>query len=278
MVDDEYRLTNLENDLLTSVLGAEAHLTNPQAKRHLRQGLYRRLLMMKESRFQITQTISATGDSPLDAYTVTGVSIHLNSYYLHARGALDNLAWLLNYEFGLLADVHEDSPRGRPDLSVFGSRFVRALRVIAPPAATVLENNRTWEQELKALRDPIAHRIPLYAVPSIASEAESREILRLHELADEAFRAGEHHRGIERLSESSRIGRFVPAFVESSTSGFRLKSIPAQIARDLVILSEVSNALLKVVFDGVQSNNAIRTEGRPRPASSPRRSRRATRG
>jgi hypothetical protein len=264
---EEYRLRNLENDLLTFALSAEAHLTNPHAKRHLRQGLYRRILMMKESRFQITQTISATGDSPLDAYTVTGMSIHLNSYYLHARGALDNLGWLLNYEFGLLANVHEDSPKGRNALSVFGSRFLSALRAIAPAAAAVLEQNRTWEQELKALRDPVAHRIPLYAVPAIASEDQSREILRLHQLADEAFRAGEHHLGVERLSESSRIGLFVPAFVESSTTGVRLKSIPTQMAHDLESLAIVCNALLKLVFDRPQPNNAAPPAGGHEPAA-----------
>lgn len=250
MVDDEYHLRKLENDLLMAALGAEARVTNLQAKRHLRQGFYRRVLMMKESRFQIGQTISATGDSTLDAYSVTGLSIHLNSYYLHARGALDNLAWALNYEFGFLSEVHEDIAKGRGALSVFAPGFVSALRAVAPAAADALEDNLIWEQELKALRDPVAHRIPLYAIPGIASEDESREILRLHELADEAFRAGEHHLGVERLSESSSIGRFVPAFVESSIAGIRVKNIPAQMAYDLGRLSIVCKALLKLVFDG----------------------------
>jgi hypothetical protein len=146
---DEYHLRSRENDLMVLGFTTAERFNNPQAVRHLRQGFCRRVLMMKESRFQINAIISEAVGKNLDPYKTCDLNIHLNSYYIHIRGALDNLAWSLHYELVLLPGVDEENVKGRSTCSLFGQKFVTALRGVLPDAVTVLESKHVWEQELK---------------------------------------------------------------------------------------------------------------------------------
>jgi hypothetical protein len=146
--------------------------------------------------------------------------------------------------------VDEENVKGRSDCSLFGKKFVTALRGVLPDAVTVLESKRVWEQELRALRDPVAHRIPLYTAPGIATEQESHEIRRLHELASKTFQEGDLHSGDSYLREAATIGRYVPVFLESTPHGLRVKSIPEQMVSDLLNFSELCEALLKAICTG----------------------------
>jgi len=242
---DEHRLRSRESDLMTLGVTTAARFQNPQAVRHLRQGFYRRGLMMKESRFQINAIIAEAAGKNLDPYKTCDLNIHLNSYYIHIRGALDNLAWSLQYEFGLLPGVEEENVKGRSACSLFGQKFVTALRGVLPGTVTVLESKRVWEQELKTLRDPVAPRIPLYAIPGIATEQESHEIRHLHELASKAYQKGDLQAGNSYLHEAATIGQYIPAFLDSTPNGLRMKSIPEQMVSDFLNFAELCEALLK---------------------------------
>ena len=83
--------------------------------------------MLQSSRLFLCDRCSPQRKEPLSVYEATECAIHLNAYYLNLRGTLDNLAWVLQYEWGLLANVAEDT-RGRLGCNLFGRQFLKALK------------------------------------------------------------------------------------------------------------------------------------------------------
>src|SRR6266851_4614402 len=92
---DDDRFLEIEHNLLGLTLSRHADIRHPQAKRHVREGFDRRLLMMQVSRIFLRE--QTKGAEPLDTIWEE-INVHLNSYYLNLRGSLDNLAWALKYE------------------------------------------------------------------------------------------------------------------------------------------------------------------------------------
>ena len=122
--------------------------TSHDAWRYFNEGVVRRHYMLQSSRLFLCQHCRPTRKEPLSAYEATECAIHLNAYYLNLRGTLDNLAWVLQYEWRLLANVTEDEGR-RMDCYLFGSRFLNALQSRHAALASVLEQHRTWERDLR---------------------------------------------------------------------------------------------------------------------------------
>jgi hypothetical protein len=218
-------------------------LQHPQAIRHLEQGFCRRALLLRENRFQANQIVKSSDGAPISCYQTSDLTIHLNSFYIHLRGAIDNLAWMIQYEIGLLPGVQED--RRASECNLFGKRFLGALRHSKPELILAIERKQTWEANLKRFRDPVAHRIPLSAVPAVANEEQATEIRRLHVLASEAYAANDFGRGMAYRHEATNVGQYIPCFVESNCDGLRLRHLPMQMAEDVQNFVELCEPILK---------------------------------
>src|SRR6266516_5287455 len=69
--------------------------TNQDARRHFHEGFVRRHYMLQSSRLFLEEHCSLDRQTPLSPYEATDCAIHVNAYYANLRGALDNLAWVL---------------------------------------------------------------------------------------------------------------------------------------------------------------------------------------
>ena len=246
----EYVLSQREAGLMTQASVVADRCSDQNAVRHLRQGFYRRVLYLRDNRFHIRQVVEENDGNPLGVYVATDLNIHLNSFYIHLRGALDNLAWALNLEILLLPGVDEDNPRSRGNCYLFGNKFITALEKHHPAAAAAISAHRDWEQDFKSRRDPIAHRIPLYAVHAVANEREAEGVRELQRKAGEAIAAKEFHRGVELIHEASQLGRYEPWLVESTTDGLRIRHLPRQMAWDSQNFVEVCEPVLVALTGG----------------------------
>jgi hypothetical protein len=155
-------LLSRESVVRSSTFAKRDAFTSANARRHFNEGFVRRHYMLQSSRLFLCQHCSQSRKEPLSPYEATDVAIHLNAYYLNLRGALDNLAWVLQYEWQLLARVTEDGGRGRQECNLFGPRFLAALKLQQSELASVLDQHGNWAKELAKLRDPAAHRVPIY--------------------------------------------------------------------------------------------------------------------
>ncbi len=217
------------------------------ARRHFNEGFVRRHYMLQSSRLFLCQHCSQSRKEPLSPYEVTDSAIHLNAYYLNLRGALDNLAWVLQYEWQLLAGVTEDVARKRQKCNLFGLPFLDALKSQHSELASVLQQHGNWAKELAELRDPAAHRIPIYVPPSvITSQEQVDEFRRIEAKADVG--SSERNRPISEIyREAQAVSDFMPVMIISTTQGLRIRSISEQVRLDhdkyLTISTAVVGAL-----------------------------------
>lgn len=218
-----------------------------QTRRHIKEGFDLRLQMMQSSRIFMRENTKSK--EALEAYLWIDFCIHLNSYYLNLRGALDNLAWALNYEFKLLPDSTELPANKRAACNLFGMSFLQKLGPVNEPLAEKLRCKIEWENKLRNLRDPAAHRIPLKPIGGvIIGEGELREFRRLESLA---ARPLQELGGMPRshyLREAQLLTQYRPLFAVSSPDKHDHLHIPTQVALDHEIFLSIAEAVFDSLF------------------------------
>jgi hypothetical protein len=241
-------LLRRESILSWSTFDKRNIFTSAQARRHFTEGVDRRHNMLQSSRLFLCQLCSHDRKKPLSSHEATHCAIHLNAYYLNLRGTLDNLAWVLQYEWQLLPGVSEDGGRERQACQLFGPRFLSALQSLHPELASMLIQHGNWARELAELRDPAAHRVPIYIAPSfITTQEQVDEFRRIAAQADGA----PSERGDRPISdiyrEAQAVADFVPVMILSTPQGYETRPIGGQVRSDhdkyLMIASAVVDAL-----------------------------------
>jgi hypothetical protein len=137
-----------ESDLRSSTFEKRDAFTCANARRHFNEGFVRRHYMLQSSRLFLSQHCSQGRKEPLSVYEATDCAIHVNAYYLNLRGALDNLAWVLQYEWQLLDGVTEDGGRERQACYLFDRRFLAPLKSQHSELESVLAQHSNWAGEL----------------------------------------------------------------------------------------------------------------------------------
>ena len=66
-------------------------LTNAVARQHLWEGFIRRVLLNHTSRLSIERVADPERTEVLNVGSCSELNVHLNSFYIQMRGALDNL-------------------------------------------------------------------------------------------------------------------------------------------------------------------------------------------
>jgi hypothetical protein len=156
--------------LIFQTLSAEQHVSSEQAKFHIRFGLGRRSQSIWYSFRELHYLIPPSRTEPLLADEANRASELLNSIYINIAGALDNFAWCFHFHFC------SEPPRiiKEQNIGLFNPTFLKDERL--QPIIDTLKIYEAWRIELKKLRDPAAHRIPLSAVPSIQDRTSLAEL------------------------------------------------------------------------------------------------------
>lgn len=241
-------LLRRESTLRSSTFAKQDAFTCANARRHFNEGFIRRHYMLQSSRIFLSEHCSQSRKEPLSPYEATDCAIHLNAYYLNLRGALDNLAWVLQYEWQLLAGVTEDGRSGRQKCNLFGTRFLAARQSQYPELASLLDQHGNWARELAELRDPAAHRVPIYVPPSVITSQEQMDKFRHIEAQADADPATRGDRPISEIyREAQAVADFMPVMVISTPQGLEIRLISEQVRSDhdkyLIIAGAVVVAL-----------------------------------
>jgi hypothetical protein len=105
-----------------------------------------------------------------------------------------------------------------------------------------------WEKELPNLRDPAAHRVPIYVPPTVAtSQEQADEIKRILAQADAVPSGGSQRSFTELYLEAQAVADFKPIMVLSTRQGWTYRLIHGQVRADhdkyLAITSAIVDAL-----------------------------------
>ncbi len=242
--DDEFVLAEyklLEESLLNSPR------LRLEASRHIREGFNRRLLMMQCSRIKLRVKTKSPADQPLNPYEVEELNVHLNSYYLNLRGCLDNLAWALNYQFSIVeADEKDRRTRSRCDL--FRKDFLDALERLKPDLRKTLRDYEDWAVELKELRDPAAHRLPLSVVGGCLPVESTFEFETLWaKAAAPRSELGEQPRSYF-VQQAYALLEYAPLIAVGTATGQETREISVQLGNDHRRFLDVARQILNELW------------------------------
>lgn len=204
-------------------------LSSEGARRHALRGAMRRHLLVQECLIWLRDEC-VKHKKPISAYQATTLSIYANAYYVNLCGALDNMAWLLTHEFKLRDPIDENDFATQKFANLKSQAFLSALAGTDAKIAARIEATIVWHSELRKLRDPAAHRLPLTVIVGTLSETELHERERLHAAANAAFEADGYQKGLDPNSEADSAGRFQP-LLESPEAEFAASVAPDASSR-----------------------------------------------
>ena len=227
-----------------------AKLKGVSAQQHLREGFERRVLLNQTSRLHIEGVANPEQTEVLNTYACSELNVHLNSFYVQLRGALDNLAWVLHYHHGLLGP-HDESHRGtQRDCGLFNKAFLRPLDSVEPALANFLRSKQSWFDAFKELRDPVAHRVPLYAMPCVIREGspDAERLAELRQRMNVAVEARDLNRVRDTFFEAQGVGSYEPWFTQYGPKGYAVRDIRRQIDNDHGEFLEIAQAVFAFLF------------------------------
>lgn len=230
--EKEERLRYLESNLEHCIHEARGWISNSGALVHLKSGLGARHYVLRHCWEYLERTCFNERQDALSADVATEAALHLNGYYLNLRGALDNFAWILQFELQLFPGTTENVG-SRMKIHLFGDDFIRAVEACSVSHAAHLSAMKAWGRDLAELRDPAAHRIPLYVPPGVITTQEQvDEFRRLDQLsgAPESELGG--RRRIDIMTEAQQVSSFAPVFCVTSATGIEVYNIPKQLLSD----------------------------------------------
>ena len=242
----DQRLSALDWDVRDWVITNSSKLANEQAQWHLFAGFLQRYLMMSASRERIFNETHNRGNLLYPELTVE-LNIHLNSYYLNLRGALDNLASVLALEWGLRPQTER---RGRVQYfaDLFREDFQSALEIEHPSLVRRLRKLNRWRSEIKEFRDPAAHRTPLYVAPGIHTDDNKERRESLQNAASEAIEKKEFSKYTSLQNEIRNLAEYRPAFLRSQKGGFEFHWLTGQLQRDQRVFLWIVWIVLRELF------------------------------
>jgi hypothetical protein len=241
-------------------------LQSIEARTHMVQGVGRRTKFIWLSLRTLIGIILPERSDPLPHDQVETAAQCLNSIYINIRGALDNCAWCILYSVGDVAA--KTSVNGAPaKVNLFSNQLWKETRL--PEINGLTQQSKKWAEELKKLRDPSAHRIPLSVMPSIIDASNksqydrlftewsnaSREAMRsanAGEIADSLF-----HEADEAYHKLQNVGKFHPLYGHDPTGEF-LKIYPT-VPQDIGQLVKIIRSVVSFIPKKLESRRDIVT-------------------
>jgi hypothetical protein len=212
--------TILRNELFIQLsrfqrIASSYKLTTNEAKKHLNRGINYRYILIQDSLLLLENSIEQL---PNNRYEIGKINIAINSVYINLRGIIDNIAWIIYYEF-IKNGLNKNC------VSLAHPAFQKKLKGTAL-YDILTQKYKEWFCELKALRDPIAHQLPLYIPPKIITNENDAKLAQEYiNMAERAIQEGNRDEWYKYLDEYSKIGKFSLVLFIDSVEPMKLKPI-----------------------------------------------------
>jgi len=185
-------------DLLNELQSLFTKLKSEDAKKFLNEGVSRRLFMLKTSVDSISMIYNEHRINFLTDNENAILSQNINFFYANVYAIADCLAWVLASEYPDYKIVK------RTDVGLFNKKFYPKINGLNEKLN--LNKLQPWYDEIVELRDPIAHRIPLY-FPEIYKEEDARKIEKVRDEYSKNFNAVFKNRKVFTGNEKYQISK-----------------------------------------------------------------------
>ena len=247
-------------DLHMSALSLSAGYSGTEAGVQLAKGLGRRTKFIWLSTRELLSHIPPSHDETLSIEVSESASKALNEIYINIRGSLDNLAWCL---LAIRSPRPDERPLPVPLVELFGERFRQ--RIDVQEISDFLAEFDPWYSELKERRNPAAHRLPLFVLPSIQDDETveqynqaMRTFIDANQRAIDALVEGLEADELVANAEALRekllgVGKFHPLFTYDDRLGF-MKIYPT-VPEDIGKLVSIGKAFIRHLSTNLARKN-----------------------
>ena len=198
-----------------------------------------------ENYISINKIAYPNRSDPLNPEESVVLNLHLNSLYFHLSGFLDNLAWGVTLEHSVFSPFNEDDPTDRRKVGLFKRGFLGQIQNMKDGILhQALQSKLDWYHQLADLRDPLAHRIPLYVTPAILTEEEGEEYGQLKIQFHECMVKDDFEGAEKALDQQQALGAYGGLFVNVENGAWQTYPITSQIEKDLENFIEIGNAVV----------------------------------
>jgi hypothetical protein len=118
------------------------------------------------------------------------------------------------------------------------------------PVSDALSPFIDWARDIKELRDPAAHRMPLYVPPGAFTEEQAATANRYDQLKFEALRAEDFEKLSDLRSARESIGTFVPIFLHDPKE--KMMDIYPTIPQDIGTIVKIGRIVQRFMRDASQ--------------------------
>jgi hypothetical protein len=184
------------------------------------------------------------------------VSRALNDIYIHILGLLDNYAWALVH----LSKNEEIEKLNPLSVSLFSDKLMKHRTLLEYNA--VLSKYGDWSEQVKTLRNPVAHRIPLSVVHTVLNEQEeklynskylewwneSEKLVELIAATAAKIEIEDQSEKVDRLySALQKIGSFLPAIKHDPAESFVpiYPTVPQDVGVATIIVRKINSIVVK---------------------------------
>ena len=185
-------------------------LTNDRARTFLRNGVGRRLRLLRRCLANVFELFPPAAIKPIDQDDLDDTVINLHAFVINTYGLFDNLAWAFVSRHGLEEAI-------KPHTRV-GFFLADTKKYMPETLQSYIGSPKMVEWHLRYLknyRDALAHKIPLYIPPAVYSEEEAEQFRSLQTLQNEYALAGDWTRVQALLDEQHQLGSAQPIFLHS---------------------------------------------------------------
>jgi hypothetical protein len=214
---------------------------NERASYFFRFGVMRRTRMLMSSFRGFKSIIMPDRVVPLTTVQGDEVCRDLNSIYINIIGLLDNYAWVIVNQFG------SDRSRGANRVSIGLFKPTVGEDSNLKPVSDALSPFIDWARDIKELRDPAAHRMPLYVPPGAFTEEQAATANRYDQLKFEALRAEDFEKLSDLRSARESIGTFVPIFLHDPKE--KMMDIYPTIPQDIGTIVKIGRIVQRFMRD-----------------------------
>lgn len=244
------------SELQTEIVIVGQKIENDKAYHQLVHGAALRSKLIWSALRLLMQLAPPDRIEPMSMDDSFEVSRALNDIYIHILGMLDNYAWALVH----LSKNEEIEKLNPLSVSLFSEKLMKhtALREFK----TVVSEYNDWSAQVKALRNPVAHRIPLSVVHTLFNEQEEKLY---HSKYADWWNAGEKlvelmaalatKAEIEKQSEMvdhlysalQKIGRFLPAIKHDPAEALVpiYPTVPQDVGVATIIVRKINSIILR---------------------------------
>ena len=211
-------------------------ISSSDAQRFITRGVLKRTFIIRQNAAFIISFKPSTTHA-ICADMATELTMHANSLYVHIRGLFDNLAWAIAYEFPTYGQVSESNKKDRSRIGLFHSAFID--KIPSHELAAFLREHVRWHDLLKEFRDPIAHRLPMYAVPSVIAEEDADRYQQLEKESIGALMSMDIDKHSRLKQEKVKLTRYIPMLCHEQDGQPMLLPMKPQVEQDVSITAEI---------------------------------------